>query len=626
MNSRKIRLFGSLLAWALLTIACFAGTASASMKPDYNDPDYYRYLARESQKTPKVAAPRFSDGVANKYTGLIYEHSDVYKNHKIIYGIDVSKWQGQIDWKKVKADGIDFAIIRIGYSTLADGSSVKDPYCDYNIKEAKAAGLKVGVYYYAQSINREEVKREAQYVLDNLKGEKLDFPVVFDSEKPQGGRLRDANIDMDTYTGFAEYFCQLIRAGGYTPMVYSSFNGLHNNYDGARLEKKEKIWLARYNTATYYEGKYDIWQYSSSGVVNGISARTDMNFYYAPSGDDSYEEEETGLGQVERVKVKRKSASSMEISFTSVKGAARYEVWKATAYDGIYKKIADQATRIYLDTGLNTGQEYYYKVRAVADKEGELEAGNFSDIVYNYTKFAGKVQVTLKQSANLRSMAGTNHTVRKLLPAGTVCTVRALTRNSENVIWYRVDATYNSTLYTGYVSSKVSTLVMKPVSGIQAARSTAKTITLAWTPQEAVTGYQVYVSASWDGVYHKAGVISGGVSRFRHINRKEYCQYYYKIRAFSRSNGEYTFGAFSQPAVLSTKPMKLNVRTKITTDLRENPGASGRVLQKVPAGEVMTADTRAKDKTGKWWYHVTYGGDEQNIEGYILAKYVRKNQ
>ena len=621
---KRIGVSGIFLTLTLLVLLCFAGTAAASMKPDYNDPDYYRYLAREKAKDNGPVRSRFTDGTANKYTGIIYEHSDVFKNHKIINGIDVSKWQGQIDWKKVKADGIDFAIIRIGYSSLADGTSTKDPYYDYNIKEAKKAGLKVGVYYYAQSINRAEVKREAEYVLANLKGEKLDFPVVFDSEQPQGGRLREANIDMETYTGFAEYFCQLIRAGGYTPMVYSSYNGLHANYDGARLEKKEKIWLARYNTATFYEGKYEIWQYASSGIVSGINARTDMNFYYAPTGEDTYEEEKDVLGQVERVKVKKKSASSLEISFTGVKGASRYEIWRAAAYDGTFKKVAEQSTRIYLDKGLNTGQEYYYKVRAVKNSSGELEAGNFSDIVYNYTPFAGKVRITLNQAANIRSMAGTGHTVRKFLPAGTVCRVRAITRNAENVIWYRVETLYNSQKYTGYISSRVSTLVMKPVSGIEAARATATTITITWTPQEAVTGYQIYVSASLDGKYHRVATVKGGITRYRHIQRREFCQYYYRIRAYTRMNGVITFGEYSKPAILSTKPMKMRVSPKISTEIREHPGLHQKVLRQVGAGEIMTADTRAKDRTGKWWFHVTYPGEEQNIEGYVLAKIVKK--
>ena len=260
----------------------------------------------------------------------------------------------------------------------------------------------------------------------------------------------------------------------------------------------------------------------------------------------------------------------------------------------------------------------------VKNSSGELEAGNFSDIVYNYTPFAGKVRITLNQAANIRSMAGTGHTVRKFLPAGTVCRVRAITRNAENVIWYRVETLYNSQKYTGYISSRVSTLVMQPVSGIEAARATAKTITITWTPQEAVTGYQIYVSASLDGKYHRVATVKGGITRYRHIQRREFCQYYYRIRAYTRMNGGIAFGEYSKPAILSTKPMKMRVSPKISTEIREHPGLHQKVLRQVGAGEIMTADTRAKDRTGKWWFHVTYPGEEQNIEGYVLAKIVKK--
>ena len=138
-------------------------------------------------------------------------------------GIDVSKWQYDINWKKVAASGIDYAIIRLGYrGTAAEGNTAMDPYFEQNIKGALDAGLHVGVYYFTQAITVEEAIEEANIVIDALKGYNITFPVVYDTEYREGGRAND--LPNELRTACAKAFCDTVLAAGYTPVIYTSTN------------------------------------------------------------------------------------------------------------------------------------------------------------------------------------------------------------------------------------------------------------------------------------------------------------------------------------------------------------------------------------------------------------------
>ena len=207
-----------------------------------------------------------------------------YAGHNRYHCIDVSWWQHSIDWKKVRAAGVTHAIIRCGYSTLSGGKHNIDSTFSTNVNGAYNAGVKVGVYYYSTAVNAAEAKSEAQYVttlLTNYKS-KITLPVAFDYET--GGRLT-SKVMKSTGTASCIAFCDTIKAAGYTPMVYANYVTLTNHIDYKTLQSKYKIWLANYTTngtATTYPGNYWMWQYSSSGRVNGLSGRADINYIFEP--------------------------------------------------------------------------------------------------------------------------------------------------------------------------------------------------------------------------------------------------------------------------------------------------------------------------------------------------------
>lgn len=195
-----------------------------------------------------------------------------------LFGIDVSKWNKDIDWEAVAASGVDFAIIRCGYRGSKTGALVEDPYFAQNIEEAQEAGVKVGVYFFTQATNEVEAVEEASMVLMLCKGQKLALPIFIDTEGA-GGSGRADGLDVETRTIVCEAFCKTIENSGFNAGVYASKNWYENNLETERLEDYT-IWLAQYSREATYEGKYDLWQYTSAGTVEGIGTRVDLNMCY----------------------------------------------------------------------------------------------------------------------------------------------------------------------------------------------------------------------------------------------------------------------------------------------------------------------------------------------------------
>ncbi|MBQ7955136.1 MAG: glycoside hydrolase family 25 protein [Lachnospiraceae bacterium] len=193
-------------------------------------------------------------------------------------GIDVSKWNGEIDWEKVKADGVEFAIIRCGYRGYTEGSLVEDPYFAQNIKGAVAAGLKVGVYFFTQAVNEVEAVEEASMVVSLIRDYDLEYPVFIDTESAGGTGRADA-LDIQTRTKVCEAFCATVQNAGYKPGVYASRNWYTEQVEATELEDFV-IWLAEYRKVPLYQGYYQMWQYTSKGTVDGIEGNVDLNLSY----------------------------------------------------------------------------------------------------------------------------------------------------------------------------------------------------------------------------------------------------------------------------------------------------------------------------------------------------------
>ncbi len=194
-----------------------------------------------------------------------------------ILGIDVSKWNGDIDWNAVKNSGVNYVIIRCGYRGSSTGALIEDPKFKANIKGASAAGLKVGIYFFTQAVNEVEAVEEASMVLSLISGYNISYPVFLDVE-PSGGRAD--SISTQTRTAVCNAFCQTIANSGYATGIYANKTWLTEKISTGSLGSSYKIWLAQYAAQPSYGGKYHLWQYSSKGSVNGIKGHVDMNLSY----------------------------------------------------------------------------------------------------------------------------------------------------------------------------------------------------------------------------------------------------------------------------------------------------------------------------------------------------------
>ena len=217
----------------------------------------------------------------------------VYKN-----GIDVSKWQGKIDWSSVKSDGVDFAVIRVGYRA-ENGKIYKDSNADYNIQQADKAGLLIGVYFFSTAVNTDEAEEEAKWVYENIKSYSVSLPVVYDCEGYNSSDSRMYNLTAKERTDNALNFINQIKSYGYEAMFYASVEELENNWQTDRIESISRVWVAHYGNNVYpetkhpeYGGRCDMWQYTNKGIVKGISGSVDLvvSYFWADKADPKSDE------------------------------------------------------------------------------------------------------------------------------------------------------------------------------------------------------------------------------------------------------------------------------------------------------------------------------------------------
>lgn len=202
-------------------------------------------------------------------------YTDDTQTMKSLKGIDVSRHQGEINWKKVAGDDISYAFIRAGYRGTTEGKLVEDEYFQDNIEGALDHDIDVGVYFYTQAMTEKEAEEEAEFVIKLIKNYDVTYPVVLDLEEVNGSARTD-QMTQEEYTKVAIAFCEKIKEAGYTPMIYGNLKTFMIMLDLEQLEDYEK-WFAYYDAPVYFPYAFSIWQYTSKGSVNGIESDVDIN-------------------------------------------------------------------------------------------------------------------------------------------------------------------------------------------------------------------------------------------------------------------------------------------------------------------------------------------------------------
>jgi GH25 family lysozyme M1 (1,4-beta-N-acetylmuramidase) len=200
-------------------------------------------------------------------------------NVQSLKGIDLSRYQGEVDWALVAADGVDYAMIRVGIRGYGTGEIVIDDTLDANMMGATYNGIDVGAYFFTQAISEEEAIAEADAVIEALAPYNVTYPIAIDVEDVNDSSARTANLTAAQRTDYVIAFCERIESAGYTPMIYGNLKSYCDMLDMERLNEYDK-WFAFYDTYVYFPYEITMWQYTDSGVVNGIEGNVDLNITF----------------------------------------------------------------------------------------------------------------------------------------------------------------------------------------------------------------------------------------------------------------------------------------------------------------------------------------------------------
>lgn len=279
MNGKALKINSFLLIIILIFLlcSCNGGQTSGSNTSEKN-------LSSESKTSlsEDTKSTLSKNGTSDNTVSLEERNPKTnpsYLDDDLLKGIDISEYSGEVDFEKVKEDGISFVMVRLGGRGYGDkGVLYSDDKALEYIKNAKAAGIKVGGYIFSQAVNKEEAIEEADYATEFLNGETLDYPIAFDWEEIEDDTARTDNLSDSILTDCAKSFCSRISEKGYIPMIYAK-EKVYKRYDRTELQEYD-FWYAEYtDTPSETEG-YTIWQYSESGEVSGIEGTADLNICY----------------------------------------------------------------------------------------------------------------------------------------------------------------------------------------------------------------------------------------------------------------------------------------------------------------------------------------------------------
>lgn len=524
-----------------------------------DDPEYHKYLENNDPYGIMTMSALWG---ADSLT-----HQNRFSSVSKVYGIDVSYYQGNIDWKKVKNSGVEFVIIRVGYRGYGSaGTLVEDPKFKTYLDGATKAGLKVGVYFYTQAITTAEAKAEAKFVLDRIKGYSLQMPVYYDIESVDydTGRLDSAGLSKAQKTALCTAFCDTIIKSGYSAGVYANYTWLNYYIDGAGLGKKYPIWLAHYTSNTNYDQRMDMWQYSGSGTVSGISAYTDVNVWYSGK---------LPLYVSDLISVANTSTSN-KFAWNGAPDATGYEVYQGTSpSDPHKKKIGDTKNTYFTNSNKSTGTMYKYMVRAYSDASGKRVYGDYSDVFTtctlpaNISKISASARGTSVTISWDKVSKATDYIVEHYVngawkQVGTTSSlsykVNGITQNGVNKFRVKARRNYSGVYYNGgytYVNAEV-TDIPSAVTGVRSTSNTSTSNTITWNASKKAEGYEIYQWIGTNDSYKLIGTTTS--TKFTNSKKSSGTMYRYKVRAFNTVDGQRIEGAYSSELTTCTLPANVS--------------------------------------------------------------------
>lgn len=516
----------------------------------------------------------FGSTTKSPFISKTYTHQSRFDDYEIANGIDISYYNGDIDFKKVKKAGVKFAIIRVGYRGYGkNGTLCNDTKFATYIKDAKAAGIKVGVYFYSQAISQSEAVDEAKLVLARLGNQSLDLPVVWDIEfagsNGTTGRLYNAKLTKTQMTNNALAFCDTVKAAGYNAMVYANASFLTNHLYPEKLQQEGYgIWLAHYTTNTNYKGDFNIWQYTSSGRVNGIDGNVDCNFMYIPPYDDFSVEDisdiaYTGEEITPSISVSYKDKKLVQDEDYTLSYSSNVEIGRA--------KITIKGIGDYADV---TKKNVYFNIVPPAAKNARLSGRGqtYLKVKWDKNPYADGYEVQIYRKDGWQKAGETEN---------NYFTINNLTVASSYTVKIRAYKTVDNKKYYSAFSNSVKDST-KP-STVKSISYTAapKQVTLSWSEVGNSTGYKIYKyypSTKKTRLYKTVTSTSVKVT-----DLKPNSEYFFIIKAYKNSyNNTVLYGenskvlkAYTAPSAPKATSAVSNSKKRITFKWKKVSSVSG---------------------------------------------------
>ncbi len=496
----------------------------------------------------------FFAGIVCCFFPAFIEQAEASNKTPTMKGIDVSEWQSDINWAKVKNDGIDYAILRCGYSTSADAK------WKTNANKCTSLSIPFGCYLYSYATSTDAAVKEAKFVLQQVKGYNLTFPIYYDLEDSTIQKLGSAKIG-----SIAKAFCDTITDAGYEVGIYANLYWWNDLLTDSKVQNSDwNRWVAQYYSVCEYTLKYSMWQYSSSGSVNGIDGDCDMNYWYdRPRTVITDDMEPTAVSNVDTLAFNQK----IHVYWDDVIYNTGYQVY-AMYEDGSKYKSADVTTNYCNFVNLENGSAYKFKVRsfitysngktAYSDYSDQVSAIPYDDCVYNLKAVSYDARIKISWDAAegsdgyyIYAMYGDNSKYKTYSTTKTSCNFTNLINGDTykfKVRAYKLDNNGNK-VYSTY--SDVVSGQPKPakITGLNSL-SFYKKIHIYWNASESAEGYYIYAMYN-DGSKYKT--YSTVKNRCNFTNLANGSTYQFKVRGYNiNSAGKKVYGSYS--SVVSAVP------------------------------------------------------------------------
>ncbi len=403
--------------------------------------------------------PENTENIKNE-DGAKVDFAEVQAKKGLQNGIDVSKWQGKIDWQKVKNAGIDFAIIRIGYRA-ENGQLYRDSNADYNIQQAQKSGILIGVYFFSTAINQKEAIEEAQWTVSAIKGYPISYPVVYDCEGFKNSDSRMYSLTAEQRTQNALSFLDTVKKSGYEGMFYGSKSDLTDNaaFNISEIEAKYKVWVAQYKNPPYpqsqrpdYDGKYDMWQYTNKGIVSGVEGNCDMVVSYFEKKISAPKDESTEVVTAKPPKTQEELIYTDVSEDVTAKDKVNLRSGAGTNFDVV--TLLENGTVVKrTGVGKNGWSRLIYEGKTVyaitsyLTTELNSKPNPKPDIVDGNTFTPQNDSVTAKQEVNLRLSPTTSGEIAGVLKNGSVLQRTATSNMGWSRLIYEGQTVYAITSY-----------------------------------------------------------------------------------------------------------------------------------------------------------------------------------